>query len=316
MEWCEGLGRLSRRLPDVRGKVDLAWRLMERQHAAGRLGGAWEVTLADGGRFVLPVSSKMTWAAAFAGHYDRQFQQLLTQFVQPETTVLDIGAALGLWTVPLGRAASRCGSVVHAFEPFPGNIAWVRRNIDINGLADVVVLHETALGDEPGMARMEIHEQGRGEVGNAAVLLKPGDGVDVPVGILDQVALTAPISAVKIDVEGFEVRVLRGAWETIARDRPVIFGEFNTYWLADRGDDLGRLLDDLRDLDYEVFAVDGVRIRPWSARRRLELRPLGRGETTLEDLLLSPAERVPCRMRGGPTTGLGDTAPVPTAAWD
>jgi hypothetical protein len=91
----------------------------------------------------------------------------------------------------------------------------------------------------------------------------------------------------KIDVEGYEVRVLRGAWGLIARDRPVIYGEFNAWWLEARGDDLGALLADLRDIDYEVFTIEGTRSRPWRALDGTQLRRLAPGDVS-DDLLLLP----------------------------
>jgi hypothetical protein len=98
------------------------------------------------------------------------------------------------------------------------------------------------------------------------------------------------VSFVKLDVEGFELEVLRGAHNTIARDRPVIFGEINAAWLTIRGEDLVAYLDTVASLGYEVYAVDERRSAVWRPKDTPSLRRL---ETPLpssaQNLLLVPA---------------------------
>jgi hypothetical protein len=136
------LAKLAQRLPELRGKGALALRL----HTPCE--GTWDVH-ANGLDFDLPASSRMTWRAAFTGSYDRSEIEYLSRYIRPETTVIDAGAALGLWTVSLGSYAQRVGADVIAFEPMPANVAWISRNAARNGLSDIVTVHETALGSEP-----------------------------------------------------------------------------------------------------------------------------------------------------------------------
>ena len=129
---------------------------------------------------MLPRSSEMTWWVASTGSYDRPLQRLLLGYVQPGTTVLDIGASLGLWTVPLAKAARAVGARVWAFEPHPQNHPWLERNVALNGLEDTVTIHRCALGDAVGEARMaigETHDLQQG--GNAAINLDPQSALGV-----------------------------------------------------------------------------------------------------------------------------------------
>lgn len=148
---------------------------------------------------------------------------MLESAVREDTLILDIGAALGLWTVPLGRYARRAGAHVWAFEPHPNNLRWLRRNVEINGLADIVDVQEVALGDRAGKATMRIAEGGRGEVGNAFVTAEgDGDGTTVTVTALDDLDLPRPVSVMKIDVEGFEIsrsRATRGTHQLLTERR-------------------------------------------------------------------------------------------------
>jgi FkbM family methyltransferase len=261
---------------------------MDRLDRRGRLVGDWELGLADGTRLSLPRQSLMACAVAFRGSYDAASRELLLAHVTPGTLVLDIGASLGLWTVGLGRAAEAIGAHVWAFEPHPNNHSWLHRNIELNRLGPFVTVHETALGDATGEVVMDGGEAGR-RGGNSfiAVGSPQPHGVSVPVVTLDSVPRPARVSAIKIDVEGYEVRILRGAQQLIEHDRPTIFGEFNAVWLDARGDDLLGFLDDLRDTGYEIFAVEGRRSRPWLAANMTRLRSLPPGRVA-EDLLLRP----------------------------
>jgi FkbM family methyltransferase len=235
----------------------------------------------------------MTWTVGFTGHYDLPSQRLVLAYIQPDTIVLDVGASLGLWTVPLAKAAREVGARVWAFEPYPSNHPWLERNVALNGLEDTVTIHRCALGDAVGKARMGIVEtEDFQQGGNAAINLDPESalGVMVPVKRLDDFAIAAPVSAVKIDVEGYEIRVLRGAKELIARDRPVILGEFNRYWIEQRGENLCAFLEAVGRDGYQPHVLEKRSSRPWMAARQAVPVALsgGRELDPGDDLVLLP----------------------------
>lgn len=129
-------------------------------------------------------------------------------FCRKRRLALDIGAHIGMWSVQLVEHFTQ----VVAFEPQSGSFAALAENV-----ADkAVVLHQCALGDEPGLVWL-------GSIGLAAhvVPTEAPDAELVEVRKLDDIELP-PIDFIKIDVEGFETFVLRGGEVTIRRDRPVI----------------------------------------------------------------------------------------------
>lgn len=188
----------------------------------------------------------MTWTVAAVGHWDRHLDELVAGYIIPQTLALDIGASLGLWTVPLGRIARANGSLLWCFEPNPENHGWLRKNIERNALSAVAELKPVALGAQEGSARLTLREAGGGngalDVGHSC------DAVEVPVVRLDDLNLPRRVSFIKLDVEGMELDVLRGARRVLVRDRPVIFGEFSTYWLRVRGENLSDELTSLGNL--------------------------------------------------------------------
>ena len=147
------------------------------------------------------------------GGYQRSDVAMLLSFVRPGDCVLDIGAHIGTFSVPLGKAVGADGRVV-AFEPLAEYFALLERNIEGNGLADVVVPARKILGGY-GDLPDELHEELKGQL----------DGV--PVVTLDEwwrawAARPSSIQAIKIDVQGSEHDVLMSGTEMIESFRPVV----------------------------------------------------------------------------------------------
>lgn len=145
----------------------------------------------------------------------------LTPFVarlQSGMTVWDIGANVGLYTLPSARAVGPAGRVV-AFEPMPRNLGFLRRHLTLNGLEGVVVC-AVAVSDTTGPLKMaegdspsEFHADAGGSFEVEAVTLD------------DWLAERGapPPDVVKIDVEGSDDAVLRGGARSFAKYRPSIY---------------------------------------------------------------------------------------------
>ncbi len=149
--------------------------------------------------------------------------------------VLDVGANIGLATLAMATALPASARLL-AVEPSPRNLAHLRRNLAANGLAQRVEVVAAAAGAEPGSLSFHESEFGAGShlvsghhlAGNAM------PAVQVPVETLDRVVSSRGLERldfVKIDVEGFEPDVLAGGAGAIARFRPVIYVEFNSWTL-------------------------------------------------------------------------------------
>ena len=277
----------------------MAQRWMQVRQRRGPLDGGWRLRLWDGSVVCLPRGSRMTWSVAATGHWDRHVIEMLTHYIEPGTLVLDVGASLGLWTLPLAWAARSRGGRVWCFEPNPENLPWLQANIDRNALRAVAEVHALALGSRAGTARLGYREHGGG---NGALLDADAvDSVTVPVARIDDLEFPQRVSFVKMDVEGFELEVLRGGHALIGRDRPAIFGEFNAAWLKLRGEDLAAGLTVVTALGYEVFELEERRSAGWRSRDRTSLRRLEQPFLpSSQNLLLLPAER--CGQRGPATS--------------
>ncbi len=285
------LAHASRLLPDVRGKANVGW-LIQRRLRRPR-SEPWRLRLADGTVYALPGASQMSWTVAFRGSYDAHLQRALAPHIRRDSLVLDVGASIGLWTIPLARAARRVTARVWAFEPLPSNVSWLRQNIELNGLDDTVTVHDFALGDAASAVRMFSEEGG----GNAAIAVAQDEakGSVVPVKRLDDVPRDRRVSLIKMDVEGYEPRVLRGAERLLQEDRPVILAEFGREWLENRGEDFGMLSRWLGEMGYEILEAATCRSARWRAPDGVQLRPVDtRDGERLDGFLLRPSvERPP-----------------------
>ena len=153
---------------------------------------------------------------------------LVEATVPRSSAVIDVGANIGLSTILLARLAER----VIAFEPSPPNVAFLRRNLALNGIGNVEVI-AAAASSEPGSLRFHVAQFGAGShvVTPGHVLGDAIPAVDVPAVRLDDAALP-PIAFIKIDAEGYEPDVLAGARRMLARDRPLIYAELNVWCLS------------------------------------------------------------------------------------
>jgi len=142
-------------------------------------------------------------------------------------TLVDIGAHDGLLTIPLARLP---GSRVLAFEPLPSAHARLEAALRaaFGGAPDHVACHHLALGDHQGNITLAMpgvaQEQWASTAKDYAAHLSARVTVErftVPVRRLDDFAL-ADVTAIKLDAEGAEYEILRGARETLQRCRPVL----------------------------------------------------------------------------------------------
>jgi FkbM family methyltransferase len=154
-------------------------------------------------------------------------QQALAQHLLAGGVFYDVGANIGFLTLIGARLVGPRGRV-YAFEPVPANAALVRRNVSLNGFAQVQVV-EKALGRHSGRAELALAAYSGGAV--LADVGTPPDAagsISVALASIDDLVEQAgfiPPSLVKIDVEGAELEVLEGMVTTLAKHQPVLLCE-------------------------------------------------------------------------------------------
>jgi FkbM family methyltransferase len=149
---------------------------------------------------------------------------LFERYVSPGDVAIDVGANVGTHASTLSRLVGPDGLVL-AFEPSSAIRPRLKANLELNRATDNVVLREAAAWSIQTTLRFEEDESNYNQgVGHA----DPHGTREVEAVTLDDELSgeDRPVSLLKVDVEGFEDHVLRGAAQTLARHRPVIVIEY------------------------------------------------------------------------------------------
>lgn len=178
----------------------------------------------------------------------------LSRLALPGMTVLDIGANLGLYSAFLARSVGPQGRVI-AFEPDPDLFSLLRENCAANGLENVDA-RNLALGAAPGrmiLSRLTLNS-GDNHLGEAAdsTFRRP---LEVEVGALDALMGGLRPDLIKVDVQGWELKVLRGMENLLRAAGPVgIYLEVCPGLLRRAGDGPAELFDYLGSLGFTVYS--------------------------------------------------------------
>ena len=280
------LAALGRATPSFRGKGRLARALHRRlrAHAIAR-DPMRDVIMRDGSRARWDLRDDAEALACWLGEADDDVRNALLARVKLDAVVFDVGANVGWWTVPLARHLAPGGGRVIAFEPVPANRARLEWAVQANAVQGSVQIVPVALGDKPGELGMWLKSEETG-AGSGTAALVTGSGpthLRVPVVTLDQWAAEQGVvrcDLMKLDIEGAELMMLRGAEQFVAATRPLIFGEFEAYWLS---------TFDSTFLDVAAWATRmNYRVVKWEP---VEGRfvPLTEVAVGVQDVLLEPA---------------------------
>ena len=257
------LAATFRFLPHFRGKqtlgVVLAKLLTDYQRGEECL-----VTFSMGDGTIMRMDLRTTTAAwsFWTGRYDHRVIEHLSSYLRPGAAVLDVGAHIGFYSIPLARRLKDLGGTLFAFEPIVSNSQALQENVALNGLESVVHVFNVALGNEEGEICLHFRDFGVAPTGNAVIVTgRVGESfppnATARITTLDALASTLDIrscSLIKLDIEGYEHEFVKGAITFIERTRPVIYGEFSPYWMQlQREETVGAAHDLLKNLGYRAF---------------------------------------------------------------
>lgn len=210
----------------------------------------------DGSRIRVDLRTRTEQRAYWTGHYDHDAVRRLARFLADGDAVVDAGANIGFYAVPLGRRLRDAGGEVWAIEPVAANASRLLENVRANGLDGTVTVIRAALGDAEGETTLRLEA---GERTGNATPSPDGTGESVPLRTLDSIAESEGIRScalLKLDVEGSELTALRGASRFLALHRPVIVAELNTAWMQALGWSLSDLLAFVEPLGYDARRGD------------------------------------------------------------
>lgn len=225
------------------------------------------------------------------GVFEAATTRLVERFVRPGMRVLDVGANIGYFTLLFARLVGPTGHV-WAVEPARAYRERLLGHLEANRLSDRVTVLDFGLSDHDGEATIS--------VGESSATLHPV--ADVPargsetirLRTLDAVVREAHLGRldlIKIDVDGHEPAVLRGAVEYIGRHHPPILIEFCQESLDVACSDARTLREQLLDLGYVLHSEQSK--APFADRRQF-LKECANFSHSANVWALPPGAVLPC----------------------
>ena len=246
-----------------------------------------------GATFELDLTEFIDKALHDQGCFEPTTTAVLARLARPGMTVLDIGANIGAHTLHLALRVGPNGRVF-AFEPMSEAFCKLRRNAELNPTVSNLTLNHMALGTENGTLQADFNHSW------------PVDGnyrevqpESVPVRRLDDYLEeqgVARVGLIKLDVDGFEHKILRGAERTLRDHRPVLVMELCNYTLERVGDTVAAMLSDLAAANY-CFYFEHT-LQPASKEALLAAIPTGSSINIIA-------------IHAGDTTALAPTSGIP-----
>lgn len=216
-----------------------------------RNGIAWHLDLWEG----------IDFAIFLQGAFEPSTARALKHLISPGDTVLDIGANIGAHTLAMAESVGDTGRLL-AFEPTEYAFSKLTRNIALNpSLAerisafqtmlverDTAALEEKISSSWPLRSSDDLHQVHRArEMTTAGAAARALDSILAEQNI-------SKVDCIKIDVDGHETKVFRGARETLATHSPVIVMELAPYALEEFGSNIRELLSLLREAGYAFYS--------------------------------------------------------------
>jgi len=244
------------------------------------------VRQSDGYVFPIDRGTLIGWSIHFFGAYEPEVRAEIRRRLRPGDTAIDVGANAGWHTLLMACRVGPGGRVI-AVEPNPSSRERLEHAIAINRLTNVRV-DARALADREGTRRFEAPPagdvwDGTGRlIGDGEVRLKPPfdlaqggheraegrDTTTVTVTTLDALAAEHSldrVALIKIDVEGWETAVLRGAANLLRNSRPALIFEYDPAYVERSGASADELAAWLRTFDYQLHVL-----RPRGAPLRVD----------------------------------------------
>ena len=197
------------------------------------------------------------------GSFETQEVAFVRRVLRSGDIALDVGAHIGFFAIQMAALVGPQGQV-HAFEPLASNADLLERSVAENHFRDRIIVHRGAVGTRSGSATLTYAAETLNTGG--AYLLR--DETDPPIGqlktpvplmALDNVEIRHPVRFIKMDVEGAEPQVVRGAMQMLQADRPIILSELHSTQLARASaTTITEFVDLLESLGYQARDLSGT----------------------------------------------------------
>jgi FkbM family methyltransferase len=206
----------------------------------------------NGINYQLDLSDTIDWYIYYG--FKETSRLSLYELIHEGDHVIDVGTNVGEIALNAARITGGKGRV-YAFEPDPRNFKRMKENLNLNNFYNIKP-HLLGLGDKIGtytLCYVDDRNQGMNRILDATDGLQKT--VEIEVSTLDKFVMEnhfTKLNLVKVDVEGFEYKVLKGAEDTITKFRPTLFVELDDENLIAQGNSAKELVEFLEKKGYSL----------------------------------------------------------------
>jgi FkbM family methyltransferase len=196
----------------------------------------------------------------WTGMSDRWDSFHVKRLLRPKSVVFDVWANFGYYSLMMYQALEQ-QCTIHCFEPVEATYKRLVRNIDLNDASKAITSHCLGLSDRSGVGGLVQ------QIGNsgAARICAPGHGQEISLATLDEFCdaqRIASLDLIKMDVQGFEPRVLRGGEHSIRKYRPIMLIELDPDMLQFQQSSPADLVEMVRGFNYTLHVAKRDRLCP------------------------------------------------------
>lgn len=199
------------------------------------------------------------------GSFDPVERGLLFKLASSSTTIFDIGANIGWYTMNFANVSPHIS--VHSFEPIPFTFQFLEQHLKLNNIENVHT-NNFALSDQQGEAQFY---WGRDETGSSSMEniqeREHANIIKCQLKTLDTYCQEKNITVdlIKCDVEGAELKVFQGATEVLKRDKPAVFTEMLRKWSAKFGYHPNDIIAIFSSIGYRCFAFESGEFKEFAS---------------------------------------------------
>jgi FkbM family methyltransferase len=251
----EKIGQILRTLPDFPGKGIFARTIVAPFVKGKNLECIIELKTPGGGKLICNLDDFLPWNLFIYGKYktETKYEKFMLEKVKESQTVFDIGANIGYYSIQFARLTK---GKVFSFEPIANQYSLLSRNIEVNHILNDIA-EKIAISDSNEIKRFYLSENE--ETGTSSVEIPTNTFEDVLCTTLDDYCKKNGIESIdliKIDVEGHELKVLRGMDRLLSGGKiKNIFIEIHTASLNSASSSPEELCSLLQSNDYYPHSI-------------------------------------------------------------
>ena len=175
----------------------------------------------------------------FNDFWEKELLTIIDKYIKQDFVIADIGSNIGNHTVYWGSKNEV--KHVYSFEPVKSTFDILKKNIELNNLQNKVTAHNIGISDEKTLG--EMYDYNMENIGGVAIFKSQRGNFEL--NTIDNLFSEIKLDFIKIDVEGHEIFVLKGAEKVIKRDKPVI-------WIESFSDHFNQVDNILKSYGYKL----------------------------------------------------------------